>query len=43
MFIEKERGKASVLIPVNFILYKADPQSPGRRVARINLSFIAHM
>lgn len=43
MSIEKERGKVSALIPVNFVLYKAEPQSPGRLVARINLSFIAHM
>lgn len=43
MCIEKEKGKVSALIPVNFVLYKAEPQSPGCLVARINLSFIAHM
>lgn len=39
MFVERERGKPSILNPMNFALYKPDPGSLGFLAAEIKAGF----
>jgi len=39
MYIGRERREASILNPMNFILYKADPGSLGLLAAEIKAGF----
>ena len=39
MYVGRERGEASILNPMNFILYKADPGSQGLLAAEIKAGF----